>query len=69
MNWISGARAAARNFDSSAFVATDFSEPFSKAAIRSDSLGPVFGILRTSAQVVSCCLAAGDAVHARCQSQ
>jgi hypothetical protein len=28
---------AARNFDSSAFVATDFSEPFSKAAIRSDS--------------------------------
>jgi hypothetical protein len=65
---IAVARAAARNLDSSAFVATDLSEPFSNAAIRSDSSGSVFGILLTLASVVSCCLSAGDEVYARCRS-
>ncbi len=49
---IAVARVAARNVDRSVFVATDFSDPFSKAAIRSDSSGSVFGILLTLAQVV-----------------
>src|SRR5215208_4852432 len=57
---IAVARAAALNLDSSAFVATDFSVPFSNADSNSVSYASVFGILLTLTQIVTCCLAAGD---------
>ncbi len=54
------ARAAALNLASSAFVATDFNWPFSKAFRTPTSYSSIFGICFTLFQIVPCGLTARD---------